>query len=120
MVATKKTPTRKSEKIVSESSLKELKLKKVKKTKKPSVAAASIIAVGEGSSSVVVADGIPKVKKAKVEINIQELEEKESLETQEIQALTVNQLKKLCKTRKIGGYSGKRKEQIMNLLIVVV
>jgi hypothetical protein len=118
MVATKKTPTRKPEKTVSESS--SLKLKKVKKTKKPSVAAASIIDVGEGSSSVVVADDIPKVKKPKVEINIQGLEEKERLETQEIQALTVTQLKKLCKSRKIGGYSGKRKDQIVNLLIAVV
>ena len=119
MVATKKTPpTRKT--ADKTESLPPLKLKKVKKTKKPSVAAASDIAVGEGSSSVVVMDGIPKVKKPRVEINMQELEAKESLESQEIQILTVTQLKKLCKTRKIGGYSGKRKDQIMNLLVAVV
>lgn len=124
MVATKKKTTTVVSKTTKGSSVessnpKELKLKKVKKNKKPSIAAASVIAVGEnGSSSSVVIRDAPK--KQRVEINMEELEAKERLETQEIQTLTVTQLKKLCKTRKVGGYSGKKKEQIMNLLVPAV
>lgn len=111
---------------------KELKLKKVKKNKKPSAAVPSIIAANEGtsssssSSSVVIADGggsVPKEKVKKqprIEINMDELEAKERLDAMEIQPLTVTQLKYLCKARKIAGYSGKRKEQIMNLLVPAV
>ncbi len=115
MVATKKKTIKKprtvdDDIVVASSSStlpKELKLKKVKKCKKP---------LPEGSD-------VPEVvKKPKVKINmeyINELEEKEILATEEIQPLTVSQLKNLCKLRKVVGYSGKRKEQIMTLLIPI-
>jgi hypothetical protein len=134
MVATKKKTTTAKRTVKAETSTAslELKLKKVKKIKKPSPAVASIIsaaaaadeAASSSSSSVVVSgEAVTAAKRQprapRVEIDMEALEVKERLETQEIQPLTVSQLKKLCKTRKIVGYSGKRKEQIMGLLVPV-
>ena len=123
MVATKKKTNTKTSAVVEshETPMPSLKLKKVKKSKKMPVVADE----GTSSSSVVVADASsPKKetvkKQPRVEIDLEVLETKESLDSEEIKTLTVSQLKKLCRTRKIGGYSGKRKEQIMNLLVTVV
>jgi hypothetical protein len=80
----------------------ELKLKKVKKPKKTLAATAPVEAV----------------ERAKVEVDLTALNNKIVLTIAELDPLTVSQLKVLCRGRKVAGYSGKRKGDIMQMLTV--
>lgn len=98
--------TKKSKKTTTETSAstttQELKLKKVKKPKKTTTAPT--------------ASATPVERRARVEVDLATLNIKNVLTIAELDPLTVSQLKSLCRDRKVAGYSGKRKGDIMQLL----
>lgn len=80
------------------------KLKKVKKVSKPSETAAAA------------AEQARTPRTPKVPIDVSRFFDRHLLTPTDLDPLTVSQLKTLCRNRKVVGYSGKRKGDIMQLL----
>ena len=87
------------------SSSSELKLKKVKKVSRKTT---------ETSTTTAQPPRTPRTPKTPIDVSA--YFDKHLLTPTELDALTVSQLKTLCRNRKVVGYSGKRKGDIMQLL----
>lgn len=88
------------------SSSQELKLKKVKKVKNATPTAAPTAT----------ATVKPRTRPVRTPVDVNALFERPELTLADLDPLTVGQLKDVCRNRKVVGYSGKRKYDIIRLL----